>query len=111
MEFKGFKKIFPIGQLYCSITQKIHGSNAQIFIFKKEDGSLDLKCGKRSGWISIESDNFGFASYIESQKDKFLLLGEGHHYGEWCGPGINSGEGLKNKTFVLFNYKRYENLE
>lgn len=35
-EFKSFNEILHIGKLYMSITQKIHVSNAQIYIYKDE---------------------------------------------------------------------------
>lgn len=36
MEFKAFPKIPNIKKLKMAITQKIHGTNAQIYIFGKE---------------------------------------------------------------------------
>jgi hypothetical protein len=107
--FKSFPKITAIGKVIMSITQKIHGTNAQILIYKDGNGELQLKTGKRSQFITPENDNFGFARFIYDRKEEFIKkLGEGRHYGEWAGPGINCGEGLKERTFCLFNWKRWK---
>lgn len=106
--FKSFPEIKKLGSAALYITQKIHGSNAQILIYKTEDGSLDLLVGSRTRWITPENDNFGFAKHIYDNKQEFIdKLGVGTHFGEWAGPGINSGEGLKEKTFVLFDHYKF----
>lgn len=133
MELKSFSEIKKWLPLRMVITQKIHGSNAQVCIFPKgqpselipgnvdtafnADGTprdgYDVKVGSRERWIfpGKTTDNFGFAQFVEDNKQEFIdKLGPGTHYGEWAGPGINSGEGLKEKTFILFNHGRpYEN--
>ena len=111
MEFKSFSKIERFENVKISITQKLDGSNASVYIYKTEDGTLDIKCGKRTDWITPEQDNFGFAKFVQDNKEAFLKLGEGWHYAEWCGPGINSGEGLKERTLVLFDYWRYKDIQ
>jgi hypothetical protein len=106
--FESFPDIKKLGSAALFITQKIHGSNAQIYIFQQEDGNLDLICGSRSRWIAPGDDNFGFAEMVHANKQEFIdKLGQGRHYGEWAGPGINSGEGLTKKTFVLFDHWKY----
>src|ERR1700722_7041547 len=96
-EFRSFGKIERIGKLYMSITQKIHGTNAQIYI-DCEEGKYTIIAGSRTRWLTPEDDNFGFAQWVsENQVDLCLTLGIGRHYGEWCGKGINSGEGLNEK--------------
>jgi hypothetical protein len=107
MEFRAFPKIERIGKVEMAITQKIHGTNAQVFIYEK-DGTLDLLVGSRTRWITPEDDNFGFAAFVQANREAFIrLLGPGVHFGEWAGPGINSGEGLTQKTFVLFDFWKY----
>lgn len=107
MEFHSFSKILHIGKAFMTITQKIHGSNAQILIYEK-DGAVDLTCGSRSRWIIPEDDNYGFASFVHKHKEEFIdKLGIGRHFGEWAGKGINSGEGLSHKTFFLFNHVKF----
>jgi len=106
MEFKAFDEIKKLGKMLMDITQKIHGTNAHILVFQKEDGTLDLKVGSRTRWITPESDNFNFATFVYANKQEFIeKLGVGRHDGEWAGPGINSGEGLSEKTFILFNHR------
>lgn len=107
MDFKAFPKIERLSNSGLSITQKIHGTNAQVHVFQKEDGTLDLLVGSRTRWITPENDNYNFAAHVYSNKEAFLELGVGTHFGEWAGPGINSGEGLKERVFVLFDYWKY----
>lgn len=116
-EFKSFGKILHIGKLYMTITQKIHGSNAQLLIKKvyhdwqpAEVGYQDWEvyAGSRTRWLTPDDDNYGFCKWvIENRQELIDKLGEGRHYGEWAGPGINSGEGLKEKTLCLFNWRRW----
>lgn len=108
MEFKPFPKIERIGKASMHITQKIHGTNVQVFIYKDEAGELQLKCGSRTRWIIPGDDNYGFAAHVYAHKQEFIdKLGEGQHFGEWAGLGINSGEGLLSKMFVLFDFWKY----
>lgn len=93
----------PLGKLFMRITQKIHGSNAQVHVYEQE-GELKLCAGSRNRWICPDDDNFGFARFVYDHVQEFLDLGIGTHYGEWAGPGINSGEGLKERTFFLFSH-------
>lgn len=85
--FEGFGKISRTNKASaCVITEKIDGSNAQIVI---EDNEI-VAVGSRKRWIQPgkESDNFGFASWVERNYDELLGLGEGTHFGEWYGAGI-----------------------
>jgi len=118
MEFKAFPKIEKVGRLEMAITQKIHGTNAQVFIVEctpvtphgiEVDGKFyRLYCGSRTRWIAPGDDNYGFAAHVYAHKEEFIrTLGVGQHFGEWAGPGINSGEGLSQKTFILFDYWKF----
>ncbi len=108
IEFKEFPKIERINGVYMSITQKIHGTNAQVYIYQDENNALQLLTGSRTRWITPENDNYGFASFVCSHKQEFIdKLGPGQHFGEWAGPGINSGEGLAERTFILFDFWKY----
>lgn len=124
MEFKAFPKIERISKVNMAITQKIHGTNAQIFIkeefpkmeypwphlqFTKVNGKYySITCGSRTRWIYPGDDNYGFAAFVHSHREEFIQkLGVGQHFGEWAGLGINSGEGLKEKVFVLFDFWKY----
>lgn len=57
-------------------------------------------------------DNHGFVQWVQSNAESLLAdLGEGLHYGEWWGSGINRGYGLHEKRFSLFNTKRWGGVE
>lgn len=100
--FKPFPKI-PRLSRECVITEKIDGTNAQIYI--GEDGSI--RAGSRNRWITPGNDNYGFATWVESHADELKQLGPGPHYGEWWGAGIQRRYGLQNKRFSLFNVHRW----
>lgn len=120
MEFKSFPDVKQIGKAAITITQKLHGTNAQIVvtrIYPEADlisteetvPKYEVRAGSRNRWLTVDDDNFGFAKYVEENKQSIIeLLGEGTWYGEWVGPGINSSEGLKEKTFAIFNIARIE---
>lgn len=108
-DFESFGKIEKIGKLYMSITEKIHGTNAQIYIYSDEHNNIQLKAGSRTRWLTPEDDNFGFAKFCYSNKDELIdKLGQGRHFGEWAGKGINAGYNLAEKVFFLFNWKRWK---
>jgi len=108
MEFKAFPKISRIEKAQVSITQKLHGTNAQVLIEENEAGELEIRAGSRNRWIFPDNDNYGFATFVEANKQEFIeKLGPGRHFGEWVGPGINSGEGLEEKRFMLFDWWKY----
>lgn len=111
MEFVSFSKIPRLHELKMQITQKIHGSNAQICIWEDES-EINIQAGSRTKWIypGKNTDNYGFAAWVEANRESLIeKLGLGTHYGEWAGPGINSGEGLTEKTLCLFDVHRYRN--
>lgn len=85
------------------VTEKIDGTNAQVYI--TEDG--DVIAGSRTRWITPGDDNFGFASWVEGNKDELLKLGPGSHFGEWWGRGIQRNYGLTERKFSLFNTSRW----
>ena len=104
MEFKPWPKIIRIENKRAPVfTEKIDGTNACIAI--NEYG--DFICQSRSRIITPEDDNYGFARWVEGNKDELLKMGEGYHYGEWWGYGIQRGYDLKEKRFSLFNTRRW----
>lgn len=88
------------------VTEKIDGTNAQVFI--AEDG-VTMLAGSRTRWITPEADNFGFAAWVRDNRDELLKLGPGRHFGEWWGSGIQRGYGLPKgeRRFSLFNVSRW----
>jgi hypothetical protein len=107
LEFKPWPEIKNISKgLFCRITEKIHGSNAQILI--TED--LQVLAGSRTRFLypGKETDNYGFAQWVQDNKQELIeKLGVGTHYGEWCGSGINGGYGLKERRLALFNVRAF----
>lgn len=95
------------------ITEKLDGTNAQVFIYKNEAGELVIVAGSRNRYITPEDDNYGFARWVEENKEELLKLGEGRHYGEWWGSGIQRGYGIEKgkKIFSLFNTHRWSDPE
>lgn len=59
MEFVEFPKIARLVRP-CIITEKIDGTNAQVFI--GEDGTV--LAGSRTRWITPADDNYGFAAWV-----------------------------------------------
>lgn len=80
-----------------SATEKIDGTNACVVV---QDGSVFAQ--NRTRMITIDNDNFGFAKWVYENTYDLLDLGEGHHYGEWWGAGIQRRYGLDHKRFSLF---------
>lgn len=101
-DFEGFGKIARLNREII-ITEKIDGTNAQVTI--TDDGAIFA--GSRNRWITPREDNFGFARWVEGNRDELLELGPGRHFGEWWGQGIQRGYGLDHKRFSLFNTGRW----
>lgn len=58
------------------------------------------------------TDNYGFAGWVQANASELVrLLGEGLHFGEWWGAGIQRKYGMAEKRFSLFNTARYGQLE
>lgn len=108
--FVGFPKIARFSR-DCIVTEKIDGTNAQIFIpWADEDGTPcgPIYAASRTRWITPEEDNHGFAAWVRDHTTELLQLGPGRHFGEWWGKGINRGYGLDHKRFSLFNVARWD---
>jgi hypothetical protein len=100
--FTSFAKMARL-QREVIITEKIDGTNAQIYI--TDDGRM--LTGSRTRWIYPEDDNFGFAAWARDNKDELMQLGPGRHFGEWWGQGIQRNYGLDERRFSLFNVSRW----
>jgi hypothetical protein len=105
LEFKSFGKISRFRQLRALITEKIDGTNAQIFV--PEDETQPLLVGSRTRWITPESDNAGFARFVQENVDALRKLGPGRHFGEWFGAGLGRKYGLQEKRLALFTIDRF----
>jgi len=85
------------------ITEKIDGTNAQVII----TDSGEIGCASRNRLISVDDDNYGFAAWVQENKEELLKLGPGRHFGEWWGKDIQRGYGLEERRFSLFNTLRW----
>lgn len=132
MDFQGFPKIARLSRDMV-VTEKIDGTNAQVFIERimgypdcedatiisshevaygdaaRDPEFLVLRAGSRSRWLTREADNFGFAKWVQENATGLWALGEGSHFGEWWGSGVQRGYGLTKgeKRFSLFNTGRW----
>lgn len=117
-EFEDFPKMARLSR-ECVITEKLDGTNAQVFIEELEgsptsdpdcifqtDG-LAMFVGSRTRWITPENDNYGFAHWAMEHKEELLTLGPGRHFGEWWGQGIQRKYPIGEKRFSLFNVSRW----
>lgn len=102
MLFQEFPKIPRLSKGAC-VTEKLDGTNACVVI--EEDGTVGAQ--SRSKLITPESDNYGFAGWVERNRDELVKLGPGHHFGEWWGLGIQRRYNVPEKRFSLFNVGRW----
>ena len=93
----------------------IHGTytpfmpDLEVARLETEEGIFMLLAGSRKRFVipGKTTDNFGFAGWVGRNARELLTLGEGVHYGEWWGNGIQRGYGLDEKRFSLFNSGRW----
>lgn len=111
-----------------TITEKIDGTNAQILITPPDASAdwprekleqaaqfclgsvhgFDIYAGSRKQMLTVKQDNYGFAKFVQQNAPQLIsALGEGRHFGEWCGLGIQRNYGLPQKVFALFNTHRW----
>lgn len=124
--FEGFGKI-PRLKRDMIITEKIDGTNAQVFItstFEAQESTIRTEhvlsadferdlvmfAGSRNRLLTVEKDNYGFARWVRENATGLFDLGPGRHFGEWWGSGIQRGYGLPKgeKRFSLFNASRWK---
>ncbi len=121
MEFVPFPKIARLSR-DVTISEKIDGSNASVTIVPMADPRnfgaaaapatvfyepFYLYAASRTRWIIPEADNFGFAAWVRDNAAGLVQLGEGTHFGEWWGRGIQRGYDQAERHFSLFNTKRW----
>ncbi len=105
IEFKKFQKIgrgdaLPI---MVTITEKIDGMNACVVI---KDGKI-VAVQSRNKFLNA-SDGTGLFEWAHNNSDELAIMGDGYHYGEWAGPGIQKNRhGIEGKNFFLFNTYRW----
>ncbi|WP_461169304.1 RNA ligase family protein [Arthrobacter sp. Z1-15] len=132
IEFKPWPKT-PRLLRNITITEKIDGTNAAIGIVQVDagaatdspepsiiahietpDGLMGVYAQSRTRLITPgkATDNYGFAGWVQANGAELVrLLGEGLHFGEWWGAGIQRKYGMAEKRFSLFNTARYGQLD
>lgn len=117
--FQPWPKIARLGKLVMTVTEKIDGTNAQVHIINPmlaveqgipllaEVNGLGIAAASRNRYVTREKDNAGWAKFVQENAEELAKLGEGRHYGEWWGHGIQRGYGLSEKRFSLFNTFRW----
>jgi hypothetical protein len=126
--FREFPKIARLYKGNIVVTEKIDGTNGQIYIVNGEcpdalatievdadstTGTESLLysifAGSRSRWLSRgKGDNFAFAHWVAENAYALATgLGEGRHFGEWWGRGIQRGYNQADRNFSLFNVGRW----
>ena len=104
IEFKAWPKITRENPFKVTISEKINGTNACVII--QDDEIAGVQSRKRL--ITVDDDNYGFAAWVNENKDDLISLGDGYHYGEWAGLGIQKNpHGLNGKKLFLFNTFRW----
>lgn len=108
MEFEGWPSTARLNK-DAVYTEKLDGTNAAIVIEFGEDGEPVVGAQSRKRLITPEDDNFGFARWVQGHQNELItVLGEGRHFGEWYGSGIQRGYGRSEKRFALFNTARWD---
>lgn len=123
MTYQGFGKI-PRLSREVIITEKLDGTNGQIAIMRTMSDEIrdrvdevhriatlanfHICAGSRNRWLGLgkSEDNHGFASWVKTNAEELLGLGEGRHFGEWWGGNIARKYGVA-KRFSLFNTERW----
>jgi len=74
-----------------------------------EQEGIHIAAGSRKRWLTISSDNYGFAKWVQESAASLIQLRHGRHFGEWWGNGINRGYDRPpgNRRFSLFNTIRW----
>jgi hypothetical protein len=110
VEFRAYPKT-PRWDSDWTITEKIDGTNAGVIV---SDDGVYAQSRNRIIWPS--DDNHGFAAWVAEHAEELRGLGNGTHFGEWWGSGIQRGYGLGTKgvvdrRFSLFNTSRWADNE
>lgn len=91
-----------------TVTLEAHPLRAGEFFIDGHIWHVTVQSRKRIITPGKTTDNFGFAGWVyDNAADLVRILGEGLHFGEWWGRGIQRGYGLEEKRFSLFNTDRW----
>lgn len=85
------------------VTEKLDGTNAQVLV----TDTGEVLAASRSQFVTVKQDNYGFAAWVEKNREELLKLGPGRHFGEWWGAGVQRKYNTGEKRFSLFNTSRW----
>lgn len=89
--------------------KKVRGESTWI---SYSDDAFAVFAQSRSRTITPEQDNYGFAKWVQEHAETLVEdLGEGYHYGEWWGQGIQRKYDQSRKWFSLFNTSRWDDVQ
>ena len=94
-------------------TEKIHGANFQINFHRAEDNSISVSFGKRSSFIASSENFYNHLGTLNKPEYQTLIENVCHWmrsngysdvimYGEFAGPGVQSGVDYGPTKFVKF---------
>jgi hypothetical protein len=93
----------PNGIIYkCKV--KLHGTNSAI---QSKNGELIIQ--SRNRILTLQKDNYDFAKWVLTNKDRWLKNHDYIIFGEWCGKGIQNKVALAKldkNIFVVFCAKK-----
>ena len=105
--YRYMRKNYPIEALplvYYRGKIKVHGTNAAVRV----DPNGVVTAQKRTSDVFIDSDNCGFASWVQEHEDYWRSLAVNDEivfFGEWAGPGVMKGTAankIADKVFFVF---------
>lgn len=110
-KFASMGKIPRLSRELWTVTEKIDGTNAGIYV---DSAQGIVQAASRNRWIMPGDDNYGFAAWVANHREELLGLGDGMHWGEWWGTGIQHGynmgrdaQGQPKRYFSLFNVYKW----
>lgn len=108
-EFRAYGKTLHVKKYKVIVTEKIDGTNGVVHI--SPEGVVTA--GSRNRWLTVEKDNYNFAKWVQENAETLKeTLGQGYHYGEWAGKGIQGRyKNAEQRSFFLFDTLQYSHLE
>ena len=103
MPFREFEKIARLKRNVV-ITEKIDGTNACVVI--SPSGLIFLRSHVARSSRRMMTTTV-LRGGLRTMPKRLAKLGEGYHYGEWWGSGIQRRYGMDRKVFSLFNVGRW----
>jgi len=110
----------PLPKITFEGTVKLHGTNSGISAYNSHTDPENFWCQSRNQILTVTNDNYGFAKFVDSQKEAVASLLKSfadkletllpnrvfilNIFGEWAGSGVQQGVGVSQlpKMFVVF---------